>query len=451
MSLETELKTTIDNIGRAHADFKAECDKLYLRSDKLAPAIKDALGEMKLDKLGQAIDDLTGKKEDLEKRIKADRERIDELEKKLNRPGLDAGDGSKDEAKAIADFNVQAKSIARERGLPQPADATPEQYRAYKSGMQKMLRQGDKGLTDDERKAMSVGVDPDGGYFVTPDTSGRIVSRVFDLSPIRQIANVQAISSDRLEGIEDVNEASGGWVGETGTRSDTNTPQVGKYEIPAHEMYAQPKATQKLLDDSAVDIEAWLSGKVGDKLARIEGAAFVVGNGVAKPRGFTTYTTAATADSSRAWGQLEHVISGANGAFAASNPADVLFTLEGAFKPAYLMNAKWVTRRSVITAVRKFKGSDNNYLWQPGLAAGKPATLIGYPIVMAEDMPTLATGSLSMALGDFNMGYQIVDRLGIRVLRDPYTDKPYVKFYTTKRTGGAVVQFEAIKFISFTA
>jgi HK97 family phage major capsid protein len=194
-----------------------------------------------------------------------------------------------------------------------------------------------------------------------------------------------------------------------------------------------------------------LAGKQADKFARVEAAAFISGDGVGKPRGFTTYTTAATGDGSRTWGQLEHVKSGANGAFAASNPADVLFDLEGAFKSAYLANASWVTRRSVVTAVRKFKGSDNNYLWQPGLQAGKPASLIGYPITMAEDMPTLATGSLSMALGDFREGYQIVDRQGIRTLRDPYTNKPYVVFYSTKRVGGAVLNFEAIKFIQFAA
>jgi HK97 family phage major capsid protein len=216
-------------------------------------------------------------------------------------------------------------------------------------------------------------------------------------------------------------------------------------------MYAAPRATQKLLDDAVFDVEGWLAGKVADKLSRTEGAAYVAGNGIAKPKGFTAYSTAATADATRDWGTLEHIDTGANGDFAASNPADKLFDLEAAFKPGYLAGASWVTRRSVIVKVRKFKGSDNNYLWQPGLQAGKPATLIGYPIVMAEDMPALATNSLSMALGNFKTGYQIVDRFGVRLLRDPFTAKPYVIFYTTKRTGGGVVNFEAIKFLRFTA
>lgn len=441
----TELKQVIDDLGRAFEEFKGANEQ---QLKELSKGVKDALTDEHLRKLNERLDALVEKKDALEAAHKADEDRMDELEKKLNRPGFGGAD-AEDQLKGLAAWNIQIKAIARDRGMPTPADASIDEFKAYKRGLEKYIRKGKEELTDEERKAMSVGVDPDGGYFVMPDTTGRIVTRLFDLSPIRSIANVQVISSDRLEGMEDTDEAAAGWVGETGTRSDTGTPQVGKYEIPAHEMYAQPKATQRLLDDSSVDIEAWLGNKVTDRFARLEGGAFIVGDGVAKPRGFTTYTTAATADATRTWGQLEHVNTGQSSAFASSNPGDTLFDLEGAFKPGYLAGARWVTRRSVITLVRKFKGTDANYLWQPGLAAGQPATLIGYPITMAEDMPALASGSLSMALGNFQLGYQIVDRLGVRVLRDPYTDKPYVKFYTTKRTGGAVVQFEAIKFIRF--
>lgn len=429
--MDDNLKQVIDNLGKAFEEFKSTNEA---QMAELKKGQKDPLLEEKLTKLSARIDELQAQK--------------DELEKKFNRPSF-GGAANDDEAKGLVIFNREIKAFAQEKGRSQPVDVTVDEYRAYKTAFVNVLRKGGQQMTDAERKALSVGSDADGGYLVPADVSGRIVTRLFDLSPIRSIASVQTISSDRLEGIEDTDEASAGWVGETGTRSDTNTPKVGKYEIPAYEMYAQPKATQKLLDDAAVDVEAWLSGKVTDKFARTEGAAFVNGNGVEKPRGFTSYSTAATADSSRAWGTLEHVKTGVNADFAASNPADHLFDLEAAFKPGYLADASWVTRRSVLVKVRKFKGSDNNYLWQPGLAAGKPATLIGYPIVMAEDMPTLAAGSLSMALGNFKLGYQIVDRLGIRVLRDPFTDKPFVKFYTTKRTGGAVVNFETIKFINF--
>lgn len=450
MDLQQQLKETIDNIGRRFDEFKAEADKAYLARGNVNAAVKDALGELKLDKLSQAIDDLTGKKDDLEKRIKAEAEYREQLERKLNALRLGGGDDDGIEQKALEAFKTQVRVNSKMRNLPAPPEVGIKEFRDYKTAFAKYARAADERmLTGDEHKALSVGIDPAGGYWVPADTSGRIVTRVYDLSPIRQIAAVQPISTDRLEGVGDINDVTSGWVGETQSRTETNTPDISKYDIPVHEIYAMPKASQKILDDAAIDIEAWLGAKVSNHLARQEGAAFCVGNGVLKPRGFTTYTTAATADASRAWGQFEHVMSGASADFAASNPADKLFDLEGAFKPHFLNNANWVTRRSVIVKIRKFKGSDNNYLWQPGLMAGKPNTLIGYPIVMAEDMPALAADSLSLALGDFREGYQIVDRVGIRVLRDPYSAKPHVLFYTTMRVGGGAVNFEAIKFLKF--
>lgn len=437
-----KLQETCDELGRAWTAYKSEVNA------QIAKGVKDAISEANITKLGQAIDDLTGKKDDLERRMKLADETNVELERKINL--LRAGGSKTDEIeqKALRDFNSEVRGLAIARGLT-PEEVPLEGYRAYKSGFMKYVAKGEKHFTSEEVKAMQVGIDADGGYLVPPDVSGRIVTRLRDQSPIRQIADVQSISSDRLEGIEDLDEADAGWVGEIADRNDTDTPQVGKYEFQAHELYAQPKASQKLLDDSSIDLEGWLAGKVADKFARLEGDAYINGNGVAKPRGFASYTTAATADATRAWGQFEHILSGASADFAASNPADKLFDLEGAFKPHFLNNATFVTRRSVITKVRKFKGSDNNYLWQPGLQAGKPAQLIGYPVMLAEHMPALAADSLSLALGDFREGYQIVDRLGVRVLRDPYTAKPYVRFYTIKRTGGGARNFEAIKFLKF--
>lgn len=309
---------------------------------------------------------------------------------------------------------------------------------------------GESELRELETRAMSVGSDPDGGYFVPVDQSGRMVTRIYETSPIRQLASEATISTESLEGETDLNEAGAGWVGETETRSETSTPQVGKWKIVAHEMYAEPRITQKLLDDAAFDVESWLAAKVADKFARTENSAFVIGNGVGKPRGITSYTTAATADGSRAWGTLEHVKSGANGAFAATNPGDYLLDLIYKLKVTFRSNAAFLCPRAVLAAARKIKNAtDNNYLWQPGLQAGQPSTLLGYPVYEAEDMPALNTDSLSLAFGDFREGYQIVDRIGIRVLRDPYTAKPFVKFYTTKRVGGDVINFEAIKFLKF--
>jgi len=437
-----QLKQTCDQIARRFEEFKKEND------NAIKKGVSDALAEANLANLSQAIDDLTGKREDLEKRVKADAEARVALERAVNELKLKGTPDNADEAKSIIVYHETMKALSHKRGLPIPAALSPEEYRGLSAVQRKWLRQGKDALNAEETKALQAGLDTDGGFYVNPDLTGRIVSKTFDLSPIRQIASVLSIASDALEGIEDITEADAAWVGEVATRTDTNTPTIGKYRIETFEMYASPKATQRLLDDSSIDIEAWLAGKVADKFARLEGAAFCVGTGGNKPRGFASYTTAATADATRAWGQLEHVVTGANGAYHTTG-ADPLFTLLGAFKPRYLPNARWVTRREVIAATRKLKGSDNNYLWQPGLQAGQPDRLLGYPIVLAEDLPALSTNGLSMAFGDFREGYQIVDRLGVRTIRDNLTDKPYVKFYTIKRTGGQVVNFEAIKFIKF--
>lgn len=430
-----EVKGIIEGIGKAFEEFKKTNDE---RIKAVAAGKSAADYEAKLAKIEKDLTDLSEAKAE-----------IDKILAKLQRPGAGGGDdGIEAECKA---FNDQRRAVLSQAGSMPTSDVTVDQYKAYKSGFFKLLRKGNLELLDDsERKAMSVGSDSDGGYMVPAPTTGRIVQRIYELSPIRQIANVVTISTGELEGIADTGEADAGWVSEMGTRSDTNTPNVQKYKISAEEMYAQPKVTQKLLDDAAVDIENWLAMKVADKMARKEGNAFCVGDGVGKPRGFASYTTAATGDDSRTWGEIEHVVTGANGAFAASNPADVLFDLIGKFRPAYLQNASWVTRREVITLIRKFKEATTNaYLWQPSLQAGQPDRLLGYPIVTAQDLAAVGTGSLSTWLGDFREGYQIVDRIGVRVLRDPFTAKPYVRFYTTKRVGGGVVNFEAIKALKF--
>jgi HK97 family phage major capsid protein len=317
----------------------------------------------------------------------------------------------------------------------------------YKRAFDAFMRKDERKLNADEFKALSVGSDPDGGYVVHPDMSGRIVTKIFETSPMRAFASVQTISTDALEGLFDLDEAAAVWVAETEARNETDTPQLKTYRIPAHEMSAQPAATQKLLDDAEIDMEAWLAGKVADKFARTENAAFVTGNGDGKPRGFLTYASGTTLP-----GQIERFDTGANGAFAAApNGGDVLIDALYGLKAPYRANATWFMNRATTKLVRKLKDSDGAYLWSPGIAAGQPATLLGYPVASFEDMPDPATDSLSIAVGDMRAAYQIVDRAGIRVLRDPYTAKPYVRFYTTKRVGGDVVNFEALKLIEFTA
>lgn len=432
-----EIKGLLEKQGQAWAEFKRTNDEL-LKAKADGKAVGDL--EAKLSKVSADLDQLA--------EIKS---QFDALMAKMQRPNLGEAKAQEDAAVELKSFNAMRRSEAQVKGRATPADLTAEQYTQYKSAFFQFVRTGDKdSLSSDERKALSAGSDPDGGYLLPTPTVGRMVKRIFEKSLMRQLANVQTISTEALEGIVDNGEAGAGWVGETAARSDTTTPQVGKYRIEAHEMYAQPKATQKLIDDAAVDIEAWLAEKVGDKFARVESDAYWNGNGIAKPRGLATYTTVATGDDTRTWGQFEHVLSGTDGAFNNTTKGDVLFDLIGKFRSEYLQNAQWVMRREVRTAIRKLRGATSDqYLWEPSLQAGVPDKLLGYPANIDQYMPALAADSLSLGFGDFNEGYTIVDRIGVRTLRDPYTDKPYVKFYSTKRTGGAAVNFEAVKFLKF--
>lgn len=436
-----EIKRVIDEQGEAFAQFKKANDALIA-----AKAEGKALGDLeaKVAKLGESLDKLSEQKA-----------AIDELLLKAARPGgLNGGDSKEAEAKAaeLKSFNTVLRSDFQSKGRTFPGELSQEAYDHYKSGFFKLqvgvpLDQ----LGSDERKAMSAGSDADGGYLLPASTQGMAVGKIYEQSIMRQIATVETISTDKIEGIIDNEEASAGWVSEIGSRSDTATPTLGKWEIQAHEMYAMPKVSQKLIDDAAVNVEAWLAGKVADKFARVEGTAFWQGTGVGQPRGLAAYTTAATADATRTWGTFEHVNTGANGAFHTTQ-FDPLHDIQGALKDQYLQNAQWCMRREVRTAARKLKESTTNrYLWEPGMQVGAPERLNGYPVRVDQYMPALATGSLSLAFGDFRQAYTIVDRIGIRTLRDPYTAKPYVVFYSTKRTGGGALNFEAVKFLRFAA
>lgn len=314
-----------------------------------------------------------------------------------------------------------------------------------KAAFDRYVRKGDGGGL--EVKTLSEGSSPDGGYTV-PLEIERTIDRVLSqASPIRAIASVRQIGSGTYRKPITTAGAAAGWVAESGAISQTSTPTLAALDFPAMELYAMPAATQMLLDDSQVDIEQWLADEVQIVFAEQEGAAFVNGDGVAKPKGFLHYTN--VADAAWSWGNIGYIASGADGAFAASNPSDALLTLAYAPKQAYRANGRWVMNRKTESAVRKFKDDNGNYIWQPGAAAGQPATIFGYPVTEAEDMPDIASGSTSIAFGDFTRGYLIVDRVGVQVLRDPYSAKPYVLFYTTKRVGGGVQNFEAIKLMKF--
>jgi HK97 family phage major capsid protein len=321
-----------------------------------------------------------------------------------------------------------------------------------KQAFDRYVRKGDgPGFNDIEVKALSEGSNPDGGYTV-PLEIERTIDRVLSqASPIRAISTVRQIGGGTYRKPITTAGAASGWVGETGSISQTAAPTLAALDFPAMELYAMPAATQMLLDDSQVDIEQWLADEVQIVFAEQEGAAFVNGDGSSKPTGFLHYTTAA--DASWVWGKIGYIASGADGAFLAddSGPADALLNLAYAPKQGYRANGRWVMNRKTESRVRKFKDDNGNYIWQPGTAAAQPATIFGYPVTESEDMPDIASNSYSIAFGDFARGYLIVDRIGIRVLRDPYSAKPYVLFYTTKRVGGGVQNFEAIKLMKFAA
>jgi HK97 family phage major capsid protein len=442
--MSDNLETLLEQQGKAFDAFKSTVEtELKSKLGKDDPIVTD-----KLSKIEASLDAAVEAKAKLEAGLEAERKEREALEARINREGIKGGVDQAKRELEIKDFNVVLKANAADRGKPYaPLDA--KGYDEYKSAWDHYAREGKENLTPEEVKTLSVGSDPDGGYFVTPDTSGRIVRKVYESSPMRQISAVQVISTDKLEGIEDLGEAGAGYAGEHATSGDTTTPQVGKWEIPVYWIDTEPKTTQQLLDDAAVDIEGWLSGKVADKFARFEESKFVAGSD-GRIRGITSYTTAADTGTV-AWGQIGHIVTGTSSDFPASNPADKIHDLMGTLKNAYLPNARFLTRRTVITKIRKFKDGMGNYLWQPSFVLGVPETIMGHPVSRAEDMPALGNGSLSLAFGDFAQAYQIVDRQGIRVLRDPYTAKPYIKFYTTKRVGGAVVNFEAVKFLKFGA
>ena len=434
-----EIKSLIEDQGKAFDAFKAALADEQKKADVVA-SDKLAAIEASLDKAVEA-------KAAIEARLDAETKAREEIEKKLNRPGAGGSDDKREvEIKTLND--VLSMNMAEQKSSFTPLDAAG--YDEYKSAFVRSLRKPGNMLTAEEVKTLSVGSDPDGGYFVTPDVSGRIIKKVYETSPMRQIASQQTISTDALEGIEDLGEAGAGYAGEHAVSGDTTTPQVGKWRIPVYWIDTEPKTTQQLLDDASVNIEAWLADKVADKFARFENAEFVAGS-AGKIRGITSYTTAADSGTGVTWGTIGHVVTGVSSDFAASAQADKLIDMMGTLKNDYLTNARFLTRRSVITKMRKFKDGNGNYIWSPSLLAGTPETILGYPITRAEDMPTLANGSLSLYFGDFAQAYQIVDRQGMRVLRDNLTSKPYVKFYTTKRVGGGVLNFEAVKALKFGA
>lgn len=402
----TELKGLIEAQGRAFEEFKRVNDE-RIESVKKGAGVADL--EAKLATMSDAMSRIEAEKQALEARV--------------NKIGLSgSGEGKGDDAKA-----------------------------EHKSAYMKWLRKGvDSGLAELEAKALNITTDADGGYAVPEEIDRDIQQTLLDISPVRSVATVRQISTSDYKKLVSRRGAASGWVDEDDGRTATNTPTLAQVTPFMGEIYANPQATQTMLDDVFFDAESWLAGEIADEFAYQEGVAFITGNGTKKPKGFLAYSTAATADSGRAFGTLQHVLSGADGAFvAAPNGGDCLITTVQSLKSGHRPGAVWMMNSLTLAAVRKLKDGDGNYLWRPGLEAGAPSSILGYRVVEAEGMPDLAADSLSIVFGNFRAGYLIVDRVGVRTLRDPYSNKPYVGFYTTKRVGGAVVDSEAIKVVKF--
>ena len=325
---------------------------------------------------------------------------------------------------------------------------TSHDAREHKSAFHAYVRTGEaSGLRALEMKAMSVGSNADGGYTVPVEIEREIGRRLTAVSPIRSIAGVREISGNVYKKPFMTAGPSVGWVGETAARPQTDTPTLDSLSFPAMELYAMPAATAALLEDSAVNIDEWLAAEVEQAFAVQEGAAFVSGDGTNKPKGFLAYDKVANA--SWEWSKIGYIATGEAGAWPDTDPSDVLIDLVYAVKAGYRQNGTFVMNRKTQAAVRKFKDEGGNYLWQPPTAASGRATLMGFPLIEAEDMPDIGANSYAVAFGDFRRGYLVVDRTGVTVLRDPFTAKPYVLFYTTKRVGGGVQDFDAIKLLKF--
>lgn len=318
----------------------------------------------------------------------------------------------------------------------------------HKNAFNCYIRSGkENDLRSFEEKAMSYSSDPDGGYLVPDETAAEIGRRLAEISPIRSVAGIRVVSSAMYKKPFAVTGPSTGWVAETSVRPQTAAPALSELQFPTMELYAMPAATSSLLEDSAINIDQWIAEEVEVAFAEQESAAFINGDGVNQPKGILTNTV--VAESSWSWGSLGYVPTGADGEFSTSDASDTLVDTIYSLKAGYRQNANWLMNRRTQADIRKLKDADGNYLWQAPSAAGEKAMLMGFPVLEAEDMPDIASDSLSVAFGDFNRGYLVVDRAGVRVLRDPFSAKPYVLFYTTKRVGGGVQDFDAIKLIKF--
>lgn len=405
--MSLELKETIQALGKAFEAFKAENDARLKEIEKKGAA--DPLLTEKVDKINADI-----------AQISALKKQLDTLETAVAQgqfPG--GGKNELDRVKA-----------------------------QHKDAFAKFFRKGaEGGLRDLEVQAgLSTLSDPDGGFLVPEDYEQAIDRVALSVSAMRRLATVRTIGTDTYKKLVNQGGASAGWVGEKGARAETNTPTLTEIAINTKEIYAMPAATQTLLDDSRVDIAGWLADEVSIEFSEQESEAFIHGNGVEQPKGIAAYAMAA--NSSYVWGKVGYITSG-NASLV--NDLDKLIDLQHALKPVYRNGAAWLMNDATLATIRKMKDGDGNYIWVPGLKDGAPDTLLGKPVEIDDNVDDIGGGKYPIFFANFKRAYLIIDRQGVRVLRDPYTTKPYVLFYTTKRVGGGIVMYEAIKALKVSA
>jgi len=424
-----------NDIEQLRSDFEATGEETSQRAE----ALKESFMEKQ-----ETIEKILGeqKKEQEEIVLKLN-DRLDQVEL-ANKHSLKGGMTEEEKRDRFLEAKSFFEGMASRQDIKSvPASGFPDEkvdveaYDGYLKAWKKYLNVRDeKVMSDSEVKLLYVGSDPDGGYTVPIATSNRIIEMIRESTPMRALASNETISTSSLEFPVDVDEAGSAWVGELSTRAETSTPQFGTQKIPVHENQAWPRATQKLLDDSQIDTEAWLAKKVAEKFSRDEATAFVTGDGVNRPRGFLTYPNGTSIP-----GQIEQVAMGA----AATIPWDGLRTVKYHLKDAYWSNATWIMNRMTELHLMLLKDGEGRYIWQPMVQAGSANVLEGIPVRHGADMPTVAANALAVAIGDWRQAYLIVDRHGIRLLKDPFTATPQIIFKFFRRVGGDVINFEALK------
>lgn len=431
-----QVKALGDNVTKNYEELK----KNHLELKKLVDESKDNFDPLITGKIEKLSADILTRQQDLDKKTQT---RIDSVEVAMQRMPRGGNNANSDKKMAEAmQFKTNAlvcqKRLTSE-GIKEGA-ITVEEFVKYEKAFNCLIKKGIEYLTPEQRKDLTTGIDPDGGFTVTPEISNRITERAFEIDPMRQLARVEKISTDALEEEVSFDEAGAEWGSETASYNPTKTPQINSKRIPAHVLRARPRATTIHLEDSSRNQEQWLAGKVAERFGRVEAAAFITGNNVDRPRGILTYPNVSVAGTPE-FGKIEQINMGNASVLTTEGLIDVQYSLV----ESVMNRATWLANRLTVRDIMKLKDGDGLFIWRPGLTESQPATLLGQNMRMSTSMPVVAVNSLSIAFADWPDTYVIVDRLGISILRNPFIDPPWVVFYTRKRVGGDVIGFDKIK------